>query len=66
MDKKLLWSKIKLNGDNLMTLSEYLGITNTTLSNKINEKAEFDQGEIKAIKKRYKLMADEVDAIFFS
>lgn len=36
-----------------------------TLHRKISEQSEFSQSEIKAIKNRYHLTPDEVDAIFF-
>lgn len=35
-----------------------------TLHRKISEQSEFSQSEIKAIKNRYRLTPDEVDAIF--
>ncbi len=68
MNKNLLKSILAANGDNFSTLAEYLGITVSTLSNKVNEKqkAGFTQPEIMMIKKRYSLSADEVDAIFFT
>lgn len=66
MNKALLESKMKLYGDTGGTLSDYLGISRSTLSAKINEKAEFTQREISQIKSRYELSADEVDGIFFT
>ena len=67
MNKNLLKSVIVAHGDSLRELADYLGITASTLSKKINEKhkAGFNQPEIMMIKKRYCLSADEVDAIFF-
>jgi hypothetical protein len=56
-----------LNGDTNATLAEYLGITEQSVSNKINEKGtEFKQGEITKIKARYNLDCDMVDRIFFA
>lgn len=66
MNKALLESKMKLYGDTGGSLSDYLGISRSTLSAKINEKAEFTQREISQIKTRYELTADEVDGIFFT
>ena len=66
MNKALLESKMKLYGDTGGSLADYIGISRSTLSAKINEKAEFTQKEISMIKTRYELSADEVDGIFFT
>lgn len=56
-----------LNGDTNATLAEYLGITEQSVSNKINENGtEFKQGEIARIKARYNLESEMVDKIFFA
>lgn len=56
-----------LHGDNNRTLADYLGISEQSLCNKINENGtEFKQGEIREIKDRYNLSPEEVDAIFFA
>lgn len=67
MNKNLLESIIKAHGDTGTTLAQFLGIARSTFSAKINEKngAEFTQGEISKIKKKYLLDAKEVDEIFF-
>lgn len=67
MNKNLLKSVMVAHGDSFQSLADYLGITASTLSKKINEKrkAGFNQPEIMMIKNRYSLSADEVDAIFF-
>lgn len=67
LDKKRLESIMKLFGDTGITLSEYLGISRSTFSAKLNEAngAEFTQGEISKIKQRYSLNAEQVDTIFF-
>ena len=67
MNKKKLESVMKLFDDTGQTLAEYLGIARPTFSNKLNEKrgAEFTQGEIRMMKERYNLTAQDVDAIFF-
>ena len=68
MDAKKLKSKMVLNGDNGGDLAEYLDISRTTLSSKINETngAQFTQGEISKIKERYNLTGKEIDDIFFN
>lgn len=66
MNKALLESKMKLFGDTGGSLAEYLNIARSTLSAKINGKAEFNQKEIMLIKAKYELSAEEVDGIFFA
>lgn len=67
MNGKLLRSIMTLHGDTNASLAEYLGITEQSVSNKINEKGtEFKQGEITKIKARYNLDCDMVDRIFFA
>lgn len=68
MDKKKLEAEMKLFGDTGNSLAEYLGIARSTFSAKINETngAEFTQGEIAGIKRRYNLDAAQVDSIFFN
>lgn len=67
MNKKKLESIMKLHGDTGATLAKYLGIARPTFSAKINEKngAEFTQGEISLIRKKYSLEPDDVVSIFF-
>ena len=66
MNSNILKSKIKLNEDTQEELAEYLGITNSTLSFKINGKNDFLRAEIQLIKQRYNLTPQEIDQIFFS
>lgn len=67
MNKALLRSVMALHGDTNKDLAGFLGISEQSLSNKINENdTEFKQGEIKLIKIRYNLTADQVDLIFFA
>ena len=67
MNKALLRSVMALHGDTNKDLADYLGISEQSLSKKINENdTEFKQGEIKQIKARYGLTADQVDLIFFA
>ena len=67
MDKRLFRSVMALNGDTNASLAAFLGLTEQSVSNKINEKGtEFKQGEIARIKSRYNLDSDMVDRIFFA
>lgn len=67
MNKRLLQSIMVLNGDSQIELSKALGITEKTLSLKMNgtDGAEFKQSEIRIIKDRYALTPDQIDQIFF-
>ena len=66
MNKALLRSIMALNGDTNATLADFLGITEQSVSNKINENGTvFKQGEISKIKARYNLESDMVDRFFF-
>ena len=67
MNKKLFRSLMLLHGDTNATLAGFLGITEQSVSNKINENGtEFKQGEIAKIKAKYYLDCDMVDRIFFA
>lgn len=67
MNKKLLRSIMVLHGDTNKELAEYLGISEQSLSAKINENGtEFKQGEIAKISTRYHLSAEQVRQIFFN
>lgn len=67
MNSRLLRSFMVLNNDTNKTLADFLGITEVSVSNKINEVGtEFKQGEIAMIKKRYNLTPEQVENIFFN
>lgn len=67
MNKKLFRSVMVLHDDTNASLAKFLGITEQSLSNKINENGtEFKQSEITKIKIRYSLTADMIDRIFFA
>ena len=67
MNKTELRVVMLRHGDTNKELAEYLGITEQSVSAKINENGtEFKQGEIAKIKERYNLTADQVEAIFFA
>ena len=57
---------MKLHNDTQQGLADYLGIVISSVSNKINDKQEFRLNEVKRIKKRYNLTAEEIDEIFFN
>lgn len=67
MNKELLKSVMVLFGDTNASLAEYLGISEQSFCNKINENGtEFRKREILKIKTRYGLDCDMVDRIFFA
>lgn len=67
MDKAKLRSIMALHGDTFRDLANLLGISEQSVSNKMNEKrTEFKQGEISKIQAHYNLTAEEVVEIFFS
>lgn len=62
---KTLRETIREYGDTQTELARVLGISISTMSWKLNGKAEFTQSEIKAIADRYSLTAKEVKEMFF-
>lgn len=62
---KKLSQIIREFGDTQATLAHVLGVTESTLSWKLNGKAEFKQSEIKAIAERYTLSPEDVQSLFF-
>lgn len=67
MNKTLLRSIMVLNNDTNKKLADYLGISEKSVNDKINEnRTEFKQSEISLIKKRYSLTDEQTSAIFFS
>lgn len=66
MDKNRLRSVMVLFGDTSETLANYLGISQSAFSKKINEKstAGFTQPEIMRIKEKYSLSGEDIDHIF--
>lgn len=57
---------IEKNNDTMEQLAKYLKITYQTLSRKLNGHVEFTRAELKMIKVRYKLNAEQMDIIFLS
>lgn len=66
MNKNMLESAMKAFGDTGETLSNYLNISRSTFSLKLNGKNDFTLSEMTAIKQRYSLSCEQIDAIFFS
>lgn len=67
MNKELLRSIMVLFGDTNKDLADYLGISEQSVCNKINENGtEFKLREIRLIKRRYGLTEDQLDQIFFA
>lgn len=67
MNGSMLKSIMVLNGDTIRDLANFLEISPQSVSKKINEnQSEFKQGEIAKIKEKYKLTAEQVEAIFFA
>ncbi len=67
MNKKKLKAIMIENGDNTTILAEYLGISRTTLSAKINgyRGADFNQKEIAMVIEKYNLTPESMASIFF-
>ena len=67
MDSRKLTATIILHGDQKQDVANYLGISRSSLSKKLHERgSQFTQDEIRKIKERYKLTAEDVDEIFFN
>lgn len=64
MDKNELLAEIVRHGDTCEKLAKELGIAR--FSEKINNKGEFKQSQIRAIMNRYNLSPDDVVKIFFT
>lgn len=68
MNKNLLRSIMALHSDNDTTLAEFLLISRSRFSAKINETngAEFTKREITKIREKYELTGEQVIDIFFA
>lgn len=67
MNAKLFRSLMVLHDDTNKSLADYLGISEKSVNDKINERGtEFKQSEISAIIKRYSLTEEQVLNIFFN
>ncbi len=66
MNSLRLRSIMVMHGDTNKDLAQLLGISEQSVSNKMNERGtEFRQGEIAKIKEIYNLTAEQVEEIFF-
>lgn len=65
MKQSLLSVMIK-NGDRQSDLANALGISQPALNSRINGHVDFRLNELRAIRKRYGLSADEMWVIFFA
>ena len=65
MNANLLKAVIIKNGDTQAILAEAMGLPVSALSQRISGKIEFRRNEIRFIKNRYNLTAEETDDIFF-
>jgi len=66
MNSNKLKAVLKENGDRQADLAAYLHMELSTLNQKINGNGtDFRQTEMLAIKRKYNLSADDMDAIFF-
>lgn len=67
MNSKLLRSVMVLHDDTNKSLADYLGLSEKSVNDKINERGtEFKQSEIARIKERYDLTDEQVISIFFN
>lgn len=67
MNAKALKSVMVLNGDNVVSLANYLGISEQSFRNKMRENGtSFKQGEIAMIVAKYNLSPEDTMAIFFT
>ena len=53
------------HGDTQKQVADYIGITEQTLSAKVNGETDFKHSEIKLLIDRYGLTPEQVDQIFF-
>ena len=67
MNSLMLKSVMTLHNDTNKDLAKFLGLSEQSVCNKINENGtEFKLGEIRKIKDRYQLSPAVVDTIFFN
>lgn len=65
MNTNLLKAKMVEHGDTQAMLAKAIGISASSLNDKITGKVSFRQCDIAAIKAQYHLSAEDVDLIFF-
>lgn len=65
MNKRAFKSVMVYHGDTQKDVAAALGITEPTVSNKLNGLSDFKQSEIKILIDRYNLTPAQVDQMFF-
>lgn len=63
--KNRLKEVMSLYDDNFTELAKFLDLSYQSLNKKLNGHVDFKRGEIKQIKERYSLDAEQTDYIFF-
>lgn len=66
MKNNELRAEMARHGDNNLSLAKALGITEVSVSRKINNQSIFTQTEIQIIADRYNLSAEDIGRIFFT
>lgn len=66
INKDKFKAKVAEHGLTQKELSKTIGISNNSLSRKLNDKAPFTLGELQAIKDKLELTSQEVSDIFFA
>jgi len=66
MNMNLLRSFMSKHGDNQKALADAIGLPQPSLSSRMNGHTDFRQTEMEAIRKRYGLSAEDMQAIFFA
>ena len=66
MNKNLLRFFMGEHGDNQSTLAKAINMSQSALSERMNGKIDFRKNEMEAIRKRYELNAEDMQAIFFA
>ena len=65
LNKNLFRAMHTAHGDTQKQVADYIGITEQTLSAKVNGETDFKHSEIKLLIDRYGLTPEQVDQIFF-
>jgi len=66
MDTKKLHGKLVEKGFSMASMARELGISETTMYNKMSGKTEFTQGEMHTMASRLQMSMQEISAIFFA
>ena len=66
MDMNMLRYHMGKHGDTQADLAQAIGLQQPALSARMNGHTDFRKDEMNAIRKRYDLSADEMQAIFFA